>query len=100
MSNPCHLHVGEDVTFWQKVDKHEANLKVRRDNEKKKRDRKKNQQGGPAPDPDDIIDIDNPASPDDTAAPQKFEAPIDPRDVITVPERTVTRSSSFAGSVC
>ena len=53
---------------------------------KKKRDRKRNQQGGQAPDPDDIIDIDNPASPDDTVAPRKVEAPIDPRDVVTVPD--------------
>ena len=85
-SNPCHLHIGEDVTFWQKVDKHEANLKTRRDNEKKKRALKRNPQGGQVPELEEIIDIDNPASPDDTAAPRKVEAPIDPRDVVTVPD--------------
>ena len=85
-SNTCHLHVGEDVTFWQKFDKRKANLKARRDNEKKKRDPKKNQQGGPTPDPHDIIDIDNPASPDDTVAPRRVEAPIGPSDVVTVPD--------------
>ena len=82
-SNPCHLHVAEDDTFWQKVAKHEQGLKTRRENEKRKRDRKKAGKALPPPDPSDVIDIEDPASPNDTAAP-KDDAPVDPRDVVTV----------------